>query len=350
MTDDTNKRETIIIDLATSIGDKFQSSEHLIQIKAFNAIIKQVNDEVSYAKKLREKNDDRDNDSRGLVFFIDGTRGAGKSTFLRSVTKELTTTNTKTNPADNRLQLLIELDPTKVETGEHIFVSLLYELKKLVEEQNGCYSTDHKDGYEEWRKIFQRLALGLQLLNEDKNKNPLQDIDAEAFLDWGLERVKSGMEFADEFKKLIEKSCQLLHKKHALVISIDDADTNFSKGKQILEMIRRYLDSPYLVTLITGDLQLYSHIVRDFYYESMGKNVYERDAHRREEQIKLIDHLESQYLKKLFPLHQRTHLTSLWDMKNKDDYWIKFKFVKESWLPLEFPNELNIYNKPDKQA
>jgi hypothetical protein len=331
----------IIIDLATSIGDKVQSSEHLIQIKAFNDIIKQIKDEVSHAKKTRGANccRDSDDDSQRMVFFIDGTRGAGKSTFLRSVTKELT--------KDNNLQTLIELDPTKVETGEHIFVSLLFALKKLIEEkQNKGYSSSKEDKYEIWRKQFKKLAGGLQLLNE--NKNQLQDIDAEAFLDWGLERVKSGIEFADEFKELIKESCKFLDK-DALVISIDDADTNFAKGKQILEMIRRYLDSPYLVTLITGDLQLYSHLVRDFYYGSLGENIYKRDSHRNDEQTKLMDHLENQYLTKLFPLHQRTHLTSLWDLKNKNDhYWVKFKFVKKNWLSPKSFDKLKIYSKSEE--
>lgn len=319
MTDD---KKTIIIDLATSTGDKaLDDGTALIQARAFEAITKQVNAELSAVKKSLNSGQSKGTDSQRMVFFIDGTRGAGKSTFLRSVTKELTKTNTKNNPDNNRLELLIELDPTKVETGEHIFVSLLYALKKLVEEQqkNGCYSTDYKDDYEAWRKQFKRLAGGIQLLNQ--NKNPLQEIDAEAFFDWGLERAKSGMEFADEFKKLIEKSCQLL-KKDALVISIDDADTNFSKAREMLEIIRRYLDSPYLVILITGDLQLYSHIVLDFYYENLGDKFHSRNEHRREEQTKLIDHLESQYLKKLFPLHQRTHLTSLWNLKDKDEYWV----------------------------
>ncbi len=325
MTDD---KKTIIIDLATSTGDKaLDDGTALIQARAFEAITKQVNAELSAVKKSLNSGQSKGTDSQRMVFFIDGTRGAGKSTFLRSVTKELTKTNTKNNPDNNRLELLIELDPTKVETGEHIFVSLLYALKKLVEEQqNGCCSTNYTDDYEVWHKQFKRLAGGIQLLNQ--NKNTLQDIDAEAFFDWGLERAKSGMEFADEFKKLIEKSRQLL-KKDALVISIDDADTNFSKAREMLEIIRRYLDSPYLVILITGDLQLYSHIVLDFYYENMGDKFHSRNEHRREEQTKLIDHLESQYLKKLFPLHQRTHLTSLWNLKDDDYYWVNTSSNKD---------------------
>ncbi|RIZ69126.1 MAG: hypothetical protein D0528_05485 [Methylococcales bacterium] len=323
----TSHKETITIDLVTSTSDKVQFDEdQLIQKVAFDTILTRITEEIRAAK-------DSENNSRGMVYFIDGTRGAGKSTFLRYVTKELTPKDQKdtklkdTKLKDIKLELLIELDPTKIETGEHVFVSLLYKLNALIEKQRNCHCSTADDfKYEAYRKQFKKLAGGLQLL--DERTNPLQEIDSEAFLDWGLERVESGIAFADEFKSLIKDICVLLNK-DALVISIDDADTNFSKGKQILEMIRRYLDSPHLLILITGDLQLYSHLVRDFYYESLGANIFKRDKHRKEEQIKLIDHLETQYLNKLFPLHHRTHLTSLWDLRLKTDYSVKFEYGQE---------------------
>jgi len=322
MTDKTK----ITIDLASSIGDEAQDVGQLIQNNAFNVITEQVIDEIKNAKKRRdEKTYDGVHDSRRMVFFIDSTRGAGKSTFLKSVTKKLATYP--------NLQLLIELDPTKVETGEHVFVSLLYALNKLIEKQrNERYSSFKEDKYEAWRKQFKKLAGGLQLL--DEKNSPLQEIDEEAFLDWGLERVKSGIEFGSEFKALIQYSCELFDK-DAFVISIDDADTNFTKGTRILEIIRRYLDSSYLVTLITGDLQLYSHLVRDFYYTDLGENIFQHDRHRNEEQIKLIDHLETQYLKKLFPLHLRTHLTPLWDLIKDTEYLVKFGKNGNTDLKLE---------------
>ncbi|ASF45935.1 P-loop NTPase fold protein [Methylovulum psychrotolerans] len=326
---DLTTPKTIILDLTTNnlptgndSGSKDNTKLHLIQHEAFKTICEAINKRVEYyANPTRQKefSDFNDDDIRGTVFFIDGTRGAGKTTFLKSVTKELTTDN------NSKLALLIEIDPTQVETGEHIFLSVLYALKHLIDKQNQCRQFSIDEGkYEGWRKQLKKLAGGLQLL--DEKNNPLQGIDEEAFLNWGLERAQSGMELAETFKKLIEDSCALLNK-YALIISIDDADTNFSKGKQVLEMIRRYLDSPHLVVLITGDLQLYSQLVRNHYYEHMGKTIFERDKHRSDEQIKLIDHLEDQYLKKLFPLHQRAHLTPLWDLMKSPSYEYKVQYA-----------------------
>lgn len=305
---------SITIELANSTGDRHRPKGQLIQSKAFEAITNQINASIEAAKKRQDKKED----TGGLVFFIDGTRGAGKSTFLGSVVKAVT--NREDTHLSHKLQVLIEIDPTKVETGEHIFVSLLHRLKTIIEEQLcGRHSSSNEEKYELWRKQLKGLAGGLQLL--DSNHNPVGQIDEEAFLDWGMERAKSGVDFANRFKALIETSCDLLQI-DALVIAIDDADTDFAKGKQILEIIRRYLDSSRLVTLMTGDLQMYSHLVRDLYFENMGKTIHSKDGRRDLERMKLVDHMEDQYLKKLFPLQHRVHLKPLWDLQNEIDYLI----------------------------
>ena len=85
-----NKSE-ITIDLTTSIDDKIQFNKdqnQLIQHQAFTSIFNQINNEMLFVKNARSH--PQENNSRGMVYFIDGTRGAGKSTFLRYVTKELT--------------------------------------------------------------------------------------------------------------------------------------------------------------------------------------------------------------------------------------------------------------------
>jgi hypothetical protein len=322
---DTNN-PSITIDLASSTGDYRRPKGQLIQSKAFETIMDQIHDSIHVAKFRREKKEDHG----GLVFFIDGTRGAGKSTFLVSVVDALTNKDDP-NPR-HKLKTLMEIDPTKVETGEHIFVSLLHCLKTIIEEQLCIrHSSSNEEKYESWRKQLRGLAGGLQLL--DSNHNPLGQIDEESFLDWGMERARSGVDFANRFKRLVETSCELLQV-DALVIAIDDADTNFSKGKQILEIIRRYLDSSQLVTLMTGDLQMYSHLVRDLYFENMGKTIHHKDEHRDLERTKLVDHMEDQYLKKIFPIQHRVHLKPLWDLKNEINYYIDFGNDGAKKLPL----------------
>lgn len=327
-----SQKSSITINLSNSTGDRRLPKDQLIQAKAFETITGQINAGIEAAKTRRVKKEDHG----GLVFFIDGTRGAGKSTFLSSVVDSLT--NKDDFNLRHKLKTLIEIDPTKVETGEHIFVSLLHCLKSIIEEQLcGRHSSSNDEKYESWRKQLKGLAGGLQLL--DSNHNPLGQIDEEAFLDWGMERAKSGVDFANRFKALVETSCELLQI-DALVIAIDDADTNFAKGKQILEIIRRYLDSSRLVTLMTGDLQMYSHLVRDLYYKNMGDTIHSKDGHRDLERTKLIDHMEDQYLKKLFPIQHRVHLKPLWDLQNEVDYSVKIGNSEGSKSLIDLINKL----------
>jgi len=146
------------------------------------------------------------------------------------------------------------------------------------------YSDLSNEKSEKFRKQFKELAGGLQLLND--NHNPLDGIDEEVFLDLGIERARDGVELAKNFHKLVETTCEIL-KVDALVIAIDDADTNFKKGREVLELIRCYLDSPHFIVLITGDLELYSHLVRDHYYENIGERLHQQDPTRNPEREKI---------------------------------------------------------------
>ncbi|MDQ9533230.1 hypothetical protein RF073_20100, partial [Serratia marcescens] len=66
--------------------------------------------------------------------------------------------------------------------------------------------------------------------------------------------------------------------KKAFVLAFDDVDTNFQHGRTILETMRKYLTSPQLVLLISGDLDLYGRLVRRNIYDTFGKNVMEYDS------------------------------------------------------------------------
>lgn len=46
------------------------------------------------------------------------------------------------------------------------------------------------------------------------------------------------------------------------MIPFDDIDTDFKKGFEILEVLRKYITSGQIITILTGDLELYSKLVR----------------------------------------------------------------------------------------
>jgi hypothetical protein len=244
------------------------------------------------------------------TFFIDGTRGAGKSTFLNAIANYLAS-------AQLKLYRLPTIDPTMLEAGEQsIFFSILFHLKNAVEDtqvKGHGWGAENRE-YEDWRKVFQKLARGANLLNHDAGSH--QVLDDLLSMDEGVANARSGLQLKQTFHELLAKTAAILNV-NGFIIAFDDVDTHFDKGWEVLELIRRYLQSPHLFVLITGDLQLYTHLVRSRQFKHLGRELHEQDSGRAKERGELVDHLEQQYLMKLFPLQNRVHLAPLGVLLNE---------------------------------
>lgn len=306
--------QEIIINLSNSNGDHIQlDKKELIHYQAYEKVATIVREHVKKIEKYSSTN------TSNLSIFIDGTRGAGKSTFLKNLAKELIAIN------EYKLEKLIYIDPSKIELNEHIFLTLIAQLNQTVIKSRrniNIYHSDEMDAeYELWRKKLKKLAGGLRLLNS--GKNPYDLIDDDVFLDWGLDRADDAMQLHSAFVDLIQHACKILNK-NALIILIDDADTHFKKGEQVLEMVRRYLDIPQIIVMMAGDLKLYSNVVRGLYLGNMSENLYKYDQTRIKERGDLLDHMEDQYLKKIFPIQNRVSLSPLNKLVKEKKYRVKF--------------------------
>lgn len=309
-----HSHQEIIINLSNSNGDHIQlGKKELIHYQAYEKVEKIVGEHLKKIEKYPSTN------TSNLSIFIDGTRGAGKSTFLKNIVKELITIN------QYKLEKLIYIDPSKIELNEHIFLTLIAQLNQTVIKSRRhmhIHRSDDMDAeYELWRKKLKKLAGGLRLLNS--GKNPYDLIDDDVFLDWGLDRAEDAMQLHSAFVDLIQHACKILNK-NALIILIDDADTHFKKGEQVLEMVRRYLDIPQIIVMMAGDLKLYSNVVRGLYLGNMSENLYKYDQNRTRERNDLLDHMEDQYLKKIFPIQNRISLNPLNKLVKEADYKVSF--------------------------
>lgn len=239
----------------------------------------------------------------GLVYFIDGTRGAGKSTFLRAAFKGLPGTGKKEK---SHLAPLAYIDPSRLEGNEIVLLSVLKALKETVDKHKPYLRNE--PSYQAFRENFKKTAGGLSLFANEHHQ--LQHLDAELFLDHGLNRAGHSKDLRRHLHELLDDACKLFGAK-ALLLAIDDADTNSSHARKVLECIRNYLDSPKLITLVTGDLELYSLLVRDHFFDNLRHSQYDKDVARRKQRVRMVDHLEDQYLLKLFPIQRRSQLRPL---------------------------------------
>lgn len=323
----------IVIDLNSSNHSQpVAEGSQLIQRVAYENLHGKLSEDIKQAQyfakttpKHRSVEDDGYPLGSGLTYFIDGTRGAGKSTFLRYAYHHLGNqgksegqdrNNDATSDRTVNVLPLMYLDPSRIESSEHVLLHILKRLTQLAKCRMDRSAAGERE-QENFRKYFQDLAGGLHVLSG--NRSGLDDLDAELFLDHGLERAADSQRLRGKLHSVIGSVCKM-YGADAVVLAIDDADTKAELAMEVLECLRKYLDTPQVVALVTGDLEMYSllvqnHFQKDFASEDKGLN-----ADRRKQQDRMVEHLEDQYLLKLFPIQRRVQLKTLHTLSERQAY------------------------------
>lgn len=313
MTDSVHTETTegkIIINLFAPNLPGSTKEDDLIQKSLRDQLVESIRNSVTLPDADKSAGLTRFIDESGRnVFFVDGTRGAGKTTFINSVVKTL---NSDTGDVKVSIKCLPTIDPTKLPRHEPILVTVTARLNKMVSDKlKGCWSSnDHKKQKEQWQNHLAQLQRGLHLLT-DKEYKPEYFSDA-LKLDAQLDYSIGGQDLSEIFDKLVERACDILGCK-AILITFDDIDTQFDAGWDVLESIRKFFNSQKLVVVATGDLRLYSQLIRGKQYENYSKTLLdqEKESARLAERGYMVEHLEQQYLLKLFPVQKRMQLKTM---------------------------------------
>lgn len=258
------------------------------------------------------------------AILIQGGRGSGKTTFLLNALKRLAKPEDKEKKEDQRLSDLSDtlhvlpmIDPTLIETKENIIIVILSMIEAAI-----AHVSDESGKME---KVRQSLAEGLGLLDgigpDSAYGNEWED--ANWVMSRGLNKAKKGKSFELKFSVYLETALGLLNKKNAFVIAFDDVDTNFNHGYTILETIRKYLTSPRLVLLLSGDLDLYGRLLRRNIYGTFGKQVMKYDpdiiGDDKHNLSQAVLELEEQYLLKIVPPQNRIPMLPLGGLMQGSD-------------------------------
>jgi len=308
----------LVIDLDASRRNRLVPAGELVQRRRYEELKSQVLRHLSNVDA--ETTCSPHPNGMGWVSFIDGTRGAGKSTFLTAAMQGF-----RDDPeVQKQLAAMDVIDPSRVESSEIILLAILRLLQKRVNDViRDERSLESEDARNEWREAFKRVAGGLSLFAPQHH--PLDGLDPELFLGWGLERTAHSVDLRQNLQHLFATGCKLLHVR-ALMFAFDDADTNATHAINLLECVRKYLDTPQVMVVVTGDMELYSLLVRQHFLRSVinGQDAaahadhgfFDRD--RRGQHQRMIGHLEEQYLLKLFPLQERLHLLPIWNLLQEE--------------------------------
>ena len=335
---ETENNKTIELKLSQSeFSDAMVcNDQNLIHKVQMNQILEIVDAQFQKAKNYTPSTTPEDRKIVHNTISIFANRGAGKTTFLLSALKRIRD-NYKKN-----VVCLRPLDPSIIDCKQHPFINIIAAIHQTVEESikedPWKKPSVDKDCLEEYKSIYKKLLKGLPFIDGIGNENIYQNWDDELFISMqGMERAEASNNLIDYFHAYVHKALKLLQAV-CFVISFDDIDTNFQKGYELLEVIRKYLTTEQIICILTGDLELYGKLVRKASWKCFDSTFLNKErtyAKRNEDEFStMINHLENQYLLKILKPENRIQLHTINEVIEQDESTIYIYFSddqKEKW-------------------
>lgn len=334
---------SIVIKLEDSRNAKVFSDKNLIHSDEFNKATEWIDRRIEEASKKRKNEKtlskekiERTKERLHDTITILGSRGSGKTSFLYSLLGHY--------EKNKAVEVIEIIDPTLIEEKGHIFLTIISQIQNTVEKilsKSDC--NPESESYRTknvWRDKLKSLAAGLPSIDGIGGTYDGWQ-DPEFIMCKGLRSVRAAKSLESDFHELIKLGLYILDKE-AFVIALDDIDIDFRKGLPVLETIRKYLTSPYIITLLSGDLKLFSKAIRKQQWKNFGKALLVNEGDklgRISDYDDLVTEMEGQYLQKVIQPQRRIHLTTIQEkieVKKKDDVNI---FVESRTHP---------YNRIDK--
>ena len=316
----------IILNLTTNeYLDSFTNEELWQQAakKKLVEMLKKTSDEAKAYERNRF-----DNKCKNTIYAahnaicISGERGAGKTVFLRNV--ENFWKKSLDNKEIDDIFFLEIIDPTLLCNHDEFANVIVAQLYNAVEKrlQSSCIDQCQRNAF---YSSLQELA---NALGKTKEFNDYTGIDK-------ILKYSSGVQIQHSFHDFVEKCIKILNCK-AIVIPIDDVDMALDKAFEVLDDVRRLLSCPYIITIISGSLHLYSHMINVHFQKlAAPKEFIANDTSKDGRET--AQSLAEAYLTKVFPNHQRLPLLPIDDLlpklkiieKEKDDGITFFKYEKD---------------------
>ena len=296
--------QIIIIDLKNSLYAREFEPFELIHgdeyARAMQLIKQQLSDIENGSSGSSKYNHRRHN-----TISVFGSRGTGKTSFLYSVLAELQDTES------TRVEILGFLDPTIIEEKEHVFllvVSLINDRVKEKLKSRECQSdTAAYSDRKNWEAKLKKLAAGLPTLEKiGEDRRTANWHNRDFVMERGLNDVMAAFELEKNFHALVDEALRILNKK-AFVLALDDIDVNMRKGEDVLEMIRKYITTPKIITLLSGNYKLYSLNIRRIQWRQLKDN---RNFEKDKDFGPIVNELEGHYLMKVLNPENRIRLYS----------------------------------------
>ncbi|MBA0165924.1 antiviral RADAR system adenosine triphosphatase RdrA [Pectobacterium sp. CFBP8739] len=246
-----------------------------------------------YKKNIKDSEDKKEKLScYHHAVFINGTRGAGKTIFLRNI-ETIWKEQNKHHSDSPELYFIDTIDPTLLHIDDNFSEVVIASIYAAVEQK--LKNTDNKECYQD--KFLKALK---NLTNALGNRADFEDIR-------GIDRIqkyRSGIHLERYFHHFLITSVDILNC-DALVLPIDDLDMKIDKAFGTLDNIRCLLSCPLILPIVSGDDDLYQHTTTMEFEGILAKN---KNSSNFDQGKIAAKNLSDAYLTKIFPIHNRLPL------------------------------------------
>ncbi|WGS48981.1 hypothetical protein LFL96_14545 [Paraburkholderia sp. D15] len=229
------------------------------------------------------------------AILIAGSRGTGKSSVLVNLETYLAK-----EAAVLRDQLLIlkPVDPTLLDNDHDLLLNVIVAAIIRNEKVKTLLDVGDPQAQRFYEKLHE-LGAALEAVQTRSEK-------------YGLERLRSFMGNHGLAQKIHElfREALLLTGKQVIVLPIDDVDTSLNHAFENLEIVRKYLASPYVLPIISGDLKLYHEVI----WREMHGRILKDSTAERHQAVRYAQSLAQEYQIKVLPLPRRLTMPEI------DDY------------------------------
>lgn len=199
------------------------------------------------------------------AIFVSGSRGAGKTVFLRNAQSIWESDYDKRTSQNDKYKLHFcnEIDPTLLVNHDNFANVIIAHLYNAIEERLS-YISSRDDIADKSSKFYISLKnLASALGNAEHNDSQLMGIDR-------IIGYRSGIQLERYFHEFAEQCVNILNV-DAIVIPIDDVDMALDRAFEVLDVVRRLLGCPFIIPIVSGDELLFRPILND-HFSKLGKD------------------------------------------------------------------------------
>ena len=294
-----------LIDQPESAGQT--NANTLLARDVYRNIANFIDEALGVARQARQSPDPMHHRYHNTVL-IDGDRGTGKSTVLVNLACYLKAFNEETL---SQVHICAPVDPTLLEDHDDLFLNVILAAvlsdRKVEEAQQR-----NPSGRQALAKQLQKLGAALEHMQNQREHTQKGMDKLRAFVG-NQQLIQEVHDFFAEVLKLLDKKL--------LILTIDDVDTGLDKAFENLEVVRRYLTSPYVMPIISGDLPLYHEVIWRKFHGKLTKDSKEG----ADFSLKCATDLACEYERKVLPVQYRQRMPAVRDYFNSNKVWLCYR-------------------------